>query len=167
MSPAEVGDIETDTAKLETGDTLRVYAAGSPAGNRAMTIQDELIPLASPPALNSMAALEAARKQIVAKLLEKHSSLPSTPPRLDIDEEFALDGGAGTRFAFTSEDGWRLHGLRSESTQAQGTAPAVVVLRSPVKPATTPKRSRSRSARRGPRSSWRPGARGIPRGART
>jgi hypothetical protein len=40
--PAEVGDIETDTARLETEDTLRVYTAGGPAGNRALTIQDEL-----------------------------------------------------------------------------------------------------------------------------
>ncbi len=132
VAPAEVGDIETDTARLETGDTLRVYAAGSPAGNRAITIQDELIPLASPPALNSMAGLEAARKQIVAKLLgDTFNHFPRTPPRLDIDEEFALDGGVGTRFAFTSEDGWRLHGLRRNPRNAQGTAPAVVVLRSP------------------------------------
>ena len=130
--PAEVGDIETDTARLETEDTLRVYAAGSPAGNRTLTIHDELITLAPPPALSSVASLEASRKQIVEKLrADTFNHFPRTPARLDIDEEFALDGGMGTRFAFTSEDGWRLHGLRRNPRNFQGAAPAVVVLRSP------------------------------------
>jgi cephalosporin-C deacetylase-like acetyl esterase len=131
-APAEVGDIETDSAKLETEDTLRVYAAGSPAGNRALTIQDELITLAPPPTLSSVASLETSRKQIVEKLrADTFNHFPRTPPRLDIDEEFALDGGAGTRFAFTSEDGWRLHGLRRNPPDAPRIAPAVVILRSP------------------------------------
>jgi hypothetical protein len=43
-------------------------AEGSPAGNRALTIQDELITLAPPPTLSSLAGLQASRKQIVEKL---------------------------------------------------------------------------------------------------
>ena len=120
-------------ARLETEETLRVYSAGSPAGNRALTIQDELITLASPPTLNRQRpASRRSRKQVVEKLRgDTFNHFPRTPPRLDIDEEFALDGGVGTRFAFTSEDGWRLHGLRRNPPHAQGPAPAVVVLRSP------------------------------------
>jgi hypothetical protein len=43
--------LETDTARMETEDTLRVYTAGSPASNRALTIQGELITLAPAPTL--------------------------------------------------------------------------------------------------------------------
>jgi hypothetical protein len=124
--------LETDTARMETEDTLRVYTAGSPASNRALTIQDELITLAPAPTLSSVASLEASRKQIVGKLrADTFNHFPRTPPRLDIDEEFALDGGVGTRSAFTSEEGWRLHGLRRNPPNVQGAAPAVVILRSP------------------------------------
>ena len=56
---------------------------------------------------------------------------PRNPPDLAVEEEFALDGGEGTRFAFTSEDGWRLHGTRRNPREAPGTAPAIVILRSP------------------------------------
>ena len=132
VAPGEVGDLETDTARLEPEETLRVYTAGSPAGNRALTIHDEFIKLASPPALTSPAAVGEARKQLVAKLrAETFNHFPRTPPTLDVDEEYALDGGAGTRFAFTSEAGWRLHGTRSNPREGGGPAPALIVLRSP------------------------------------
>ena len=41
---------------------------------------------------------------------------PAAPPPLDLVEEYALDGGVGSRFAFTSEDGWRLHGSAATLT---------------------------------------------------
>ncbi len=132
MPASDVGDIETDAARLESEDTLKVFAAGAPAGNRALTIHDELITLAARPAPRSVVSLETLRKQIVEKLRgDTFGHFPRTPPRLDLDEEYALDGGVGTRFAFTSEEGWRLHGLRRNPPNVQGATPAVVVLRSP------------------------------------
>jgi cephalosporin-C deacetylase-like acetyl esterase len=132
VTPEEVGDIETDPATLETIETLRVYAAGPPPGNRIATIHDELIAVAQPPAVRSAATVGNARQQLVAKLrADTFNHFPRTPPPLDIEEEFALDGGDGTRFAFTSEDGWRLHGLRRNPRTAKGPNPVVVVLRSP------------------------------------
>jgi cephalosporin-C deacetylase-like acetyl esterase len=132
VPPAEVGDIELDKGRLESEDTLRVYVNGAPAGNRALTIQDEFITLASPPNVTSAAHLEQTRKALVAKLrAATFNHFPSKPPALAVDEEYALDGGIGTRFAFTSEDGWRLHGLRRQPRDVRGDAPAVVVLRSP------------------------------------
>jgi len=57
---------------------------------------------------------------------------PRTPPPLALEEEYALDGGVGSRFAFTAEDGWRLHGIRRQPLQTTaGATPAVVVLKSP------------------------------------
>ena len=133
VPPEQVGDVELDTSKLESAETLRVYASMPPARNRALTIQDELIDLAEPPNIASAADLTRVRTAIVDKLkADTFNHFPPRPPALDVEEEYALDGGGGSRFAFTSEDGWRLHGIRR---QARGSgdraAPAVVILKSP------------------------------------
>jgi cephalosporin-C deacetylase-like acetyl esterase len=132
VPPATIGDIELDEKKLESVDTLRVYVNGAPAGNRALTIQDELIKVAPPPAMKTAADLDRVRKTAVEKLrADTFNHFPRTPPQVALEEEYALDGGVGTRFAFTSEDGWRLHGMRRNPRDVRGAAPAVVVLRSP------------------------------------
>jgi cephalosporin-C deacetylase-like acetyl esterase len=132
VSAADVGDIELDSARLEPQGTLKVYGTGMPPGNRAATIQDEFIRLATPPDITSAVDLERARTQIIEKLrADTFNHFPRRPPKLAVEEEFALDGGIGTRFAFTSEDGWRLHGVRRNPPEMQGTRPAVVILRSP------------------------------------
>jgi cephalosporin-C deacetylase-like acetyl esterase len=132
VPPGEVGDIELDQAQLESEETLRVYAAGAPPGDRVPTIHDELITLAAPPDIHAAADVARVREDLVARLRrDTFNHFPRTPPPLAVFEEFALDGGIGTRFAFTSEDGWRLHGFRRNPRGLQGTAPAVLVLRSP------------------------------------
>jgi cephalosporin-C deacetylase-like acetyl esterase len=132
VPPGEVGDIELDQAQLESEETLRVYAAGAPPGDRVPTIHDELITLAAPPDIHAGADVPRVRDDLVTRLRrDTFNHFPRTPPPLAVVEEFALDGGIGTRFAFTSEDGWRLHGLRRNPRGLQGTAPAVLVLRSP------------------------------------
>ena len=129
---AQIGDIETDAAKLESVEKLKVYATSGPARNRAPTIHDEFIKVAAPPAVFAPADVERVRAQILEKLRAyTFNHFPRTPPPVAVEEEYALDGGIGTRFAFTSEDGWRLHGLRRNPRDMKGTAPAVVVLRSP------------------------------------
>ena len=132
VPPAEVGDIELDPAKLESEETLRVYSAGSPAGNRAVTIHDELIAVAKAPTVASAASVQTVRTQLVDALRrDTFNHFPAAPPPLDLVEEYALDGGVGTRVAFTSEDGWRFHALRRNPPDVKGAAPAIVVLRSP------------------------------------
>ena len=132
VPPDQVGDIELDPSRLESLETLKVYAAGGPAGNRALTIQDEFIKVAVPPEVASAPDLDRARKQIVERLKgDTFNHFPRTAPKLAVEEEFTLDGGIGARFAFTSEEGWRLHGVRRNPRDVQGAAPAVVILKSP------------------------------------
>jgi cephalosporin-C deacetylase-like acetyl esterase len=132
VAPTDVGDIELDQGRLEPAEVLRVYSGGGPTPNRTLTIHDEFIRVAGPPTVNSAGDVERIRKELAAKLRgDTFNHFPRTPPPLDLVEEFALDGGSGTRFAFTSEDGWRLHGLRRDPRDFTGTAPAVLVLRSP------------------------------------
>ena len=134
VSRSSVGDIESDSAKLESIETLKVYTRGMPSDNRTQTIHDEFIKLAKPPNIDSRSKLAADRARIVDGLRrDTFNHFPRNPPKLKVVEEFALDGGAGTRFAFTSEDGWRLHGIRRNAPQASTAArtPAIIVLRSP------------------------------------
>ncbi len=132
VPPAQVGDIELDPAKLESEETLKVYVSGAPAGDRVPTIHDEFIKVAPAPAIATAADLGRVRKQLVDRLrADTFQHFPRTPPPLALEEEFALDGGSGTRFAFTSEVGWRLHGIRRNPRDAKGPLPAVVVLKSP------------------------------------
>ena len=132
VPPERVGDIETDAAKLDADETLRVYSEGRPASDRATTIQDEFIRVAAAPAIAGPADLRRVRASVVEKLrAETFNHFPRTPPPVALQEEFALDGGVGTRFAFTSEEGWRLYGYRRNPRDVTGPVPAVVVLRSP------------------------------------
>lgn len=132
VPPAETGDIELDPARLESVETLKVYVTGAPAGDRVPVIHDQFITLPAAPAIAAAADLDRARKQVVERLrADTFNHFPRTPPALAVHEEFALDGDVGSRFAFTSEDGWRLHGTRRNPRGFERTSPAVVVLRSP------------------------------------
>lgn len=132
---AQIGDIELDPAKLESEETLRVYVSGAPAGDRVPTIHDEFIKVAAAPAIATAADVARVRTQLVEKLrADTFNHFPRTAPPLALEEEFALDGGSGTRFAFTSENGWRLHGIRRDPRDVPGPSPAVVVLKSPGEP---------------------------------
>jgi len=133
VPPSHVGDLEIDAAKLESVETLTVYVSGSPPGNRTLTIHDEFITVAVPPSLASAADVPRARTRIVEQLkADTFNHFPRTPPALAVEEEYALDGGVGSRFAFTAEEGWRLHGIRRQPPgAAAGTTPAVVILKSP------------------------------------
>ena len=132
VDPSAVGDIELDRARLEPEEALTVYVGAPPRGNRAVTIQDEFIELAPAPRVATLAELEQIRTTLRERLLaDTFNHFPRRPVPLQVKEEFALDGGVGSRFAFTSEDGWRLHGTRRNPERSSGTAPAVVVLSSP------------------------------------
>jgi dienelactone hydrolase len=133
VPPETIGDLETDASKLESEETLKVYTTGTPHGNRALTIQDELIALADPPDVASAADVDRVRRSVVGKLRgDTFGHFPAAPPPIALVEEYFLDAGIGTRVAFTSEEGWRLHGIRrNPSGTASGATPVVVVLQSP------------------------------------
>lgn len=133
VPPAQVGDIELDRAKLEPEETLKVYVSGPPPDDRVPTIHDHFITVADPPAVKAAADVARVRAALVERLRgDTFNHFPRNPPDLAVKEEFALDGGEGWRFAFTSEEGWRLHGTRRNPDDAGKAAlPAIVVLRSP------------------------------------
>lgn len=132
IPPGRVGDIDTPEDQPESLDTLRVFVKGSPPGNRTATIQDEFIKPAASPAITDVAGLVRERKRVVAALREHtFAAFPKDPPPLNLVEEYARDGGTGTRFAFTSESGWRLHGLKMTPADPVQPLPALVVLRMP------------------------------------
>ena len=131
--PSEkVGDLDGPQDQPETLETLRVFVNGAPPGNRTTTIHDEFIKLAMPPVIADLAVMERERKRVVRALREQtFAAFPADPPPLNVVEEYARDGGTGSRFAFTSELGWRLHGLKMTPADPAQPLPALVVLRLP------------------------------------
>jgi len=132
ISPDQVGDIDTPQDQPESLEALRVFISGSPPGNRTTTIQDEFIKIAAPPVIGNSPDLERERKRMIDALREHtFAAFPKDPPPLNLVEEYSLDRGAGTRFAFTSEAGWRLHGLKLTPADPEEPLPALVTLRMP------------------------------------
>jgi cephalosporin-C deacetylase-like acetyl esterase len=136
IPPSQVGDIDEIPAHQESEDTLRVYVDGPPPDNRVPTIQDDFITLPEPPRLASAGQVAEHRQQVIAQLREKtFGAFPKNPPPLDVQVEYEwrfYEDGAGYRFAYTSEEGVRLHGfLLNLALNTPTPAPAVLMLRSP------------------------------------
>ncbi len=132
VPPAEVGDIDDRPEAQETVDALRVYGAGSPEGNRTLTIHDELIPVATPPAITGAASLKRERRAFVRNLrAHTFRAFPARPPALDaqVTQRLEDNGWQGLRFAFTSEKGYRLRGKLTMAQDLPLPAPAVAVIR--------------------------------------
>lgn len=129
-----VGDIDAEPGHQETVDTLRVYTAGAPSGDRTATIQDEVCHRPVAPPIDTAADLIRRRTQVVTALREQaFGAFPAKPPPLEFQTEYEEDesGYLGSRFAFTSEAGWRLHGRKWRGKGVAAPAPAVVALRLP------------------------------------
>ncbi|MAG36930.1 MAG: hypothetical protein CL878_11905 [Dehalococcoidia bacterium] len=131
---AEVGDIDERPEAQESVETLRVYRDGVPADERVTTVQEYFVVPAPPPTIDTADELQAKRTKTV-DYLQAHtfSHFPSEPPPLDVEIEYErADGNAnGGRFAFTSEEGWRLRGMWLPAQIGSQPAPTLVVLRSP------------------------------------
>jgi len=137
ITPGMIGDIDDSPQMQEPLETLRVYIDGGPPGNRTPTIHDELCALAAPPRITTMDELKQARENVIAGLREKtFAAFPAQPPRLDlkIEYQFADGGTSGARFAFTSEEGWRLRGVSTRSAAVTLPAHVVVALRGQDEP---------------------------------
>ena len=131
---AEVGDIDERPAAQESAETLRVYRDGVPADERTTTVQEYFVAPAPPPRIDTAEELRDKRAETVAYLrAHTFSHFPARPAPLDVEIEYErADGNAnGGRFAFTSEEGWRLRGMWSPAQEGGQPTPALVVLRSP------------------------------------
>lgn len=133
VAPADIGDINDRREKQESAETLRVFVDGSPAGNRTAIIQDDFFTPPEPPKIADAASLSRERQRVTAALTQKtFGAFPATPLPLDVQVEYEFDeSAAGYRFAFTSEEGWRLHAQLLFRKPIQTPAPAVIALRSP------------------------------------
>ncbi len=132
VAPAEVGDIDERPESQESNETLRVYVDGPPPGNRVPTIQDNFVILAQPPTITDGDSLARERDRVIAGLkLRTFRAFPAAPPLdVQIEHEFT-ESGIGHRFAFTPEEGWRLHGELVRRAAIPTPAPVAVSLHLP------------------------------------
>jgi len=134
VPPERIGDIDASPDRQETAETLRVYVQGAPAGNRVPTLHENFVMPAKPPEVLRPADIQAARSRVVSDLLEKtFGAFPRRPPPLDFQIEYEYEDGNehGFRFAFTSEEGWRLHG---RTWHPRNAAPGMPLLLAPRLP---------------------------------
>jgi dienelactone hydrolase len=134
VPPEEVGDVDESPEKQEAAETLRVYVSAPPPDNRISRIHEEFVPLARPPQIADRADLERQREAVIAALrTQTFAAFPTQPPSLDTEIEFEMfaTGPNDCRFAYTSEEGWRLHGMLQTREGQSPPMTAVVALRSP------------------------------------
>ncbi|MCI0540041.1 MAG: prolyl oligopeptidase family serine peptidase [Verrucomicrobiales bacterium] len=133
VPPSQVGDIDDRPEKQESVETLRVFVNGSPPGQRVTTIQDDFFTPPKPPEILDAASHSRERERVIAALKQKtFGAFPAKPPPLDLQIEYEFEAdAAGHRFAFTSQESWRLHGQLLYRKPLATPAPAVVALRSP------------------------------------
>lgn len=135
VPPARVGDLDESPAKQESVEALRVYVNGTPSGNRVVTMQNELVPLAEPPLISNADHLDSHRRSVIGALrAQTFTAFPEREAALNLRVEYEFDsgGGNGARFGFTSEPGWRLHGQYWPARDAVGKDHVIVGLRSPA-----------------------------------
>jgi len=136
VPPEQIGDIDESPEVQESEETLRVFVNGPLPEDRTRTIHDVFTP-PSPPIIEVVETLKQTRAAVITGLREQtFGAFPADPPPLDLQVEyqFADNGATGCRFAFTSEEGWRLHGLARQARTIPSPMPAVVALRSPDEP---------------------------------
>ena len=133
VAPNRVGDIDESPQTQESEENLRVFVNGPLLEDRTPRIHEEIFTPPRPPVITDAESLRQTRTNVVAALRKQtFAAFPSEPPLdLKLEVEFADDGYTGCRFAFTSENGWRLHGRAARSTTLTSPCPAVVALRSP------------------------------------
>ncbi len=134
VPPDAIGDADLTPENQETEETLKVFANGALPDDRTATIQDTFVTLFSPPKIANQAEIAQVRAETLEKLRTKtFRAFPENPPGLEVQREFeyCMDSSEGYRFAYTSEEGWRLHANLFLTTNAPQPAPTVLVLRSP------------------------------------
>lgn len=134
VSEDAVGDIDDSPEAQEDSATLQVYWNGIPPAERTTTIQEDFLTLPELPSITSQEELASVRENVLAGLREtSFRHFPGAPCDLAAEVEYEIGRGeevAGGRFAYTSEGGWRLHGMWT-LPDSDKVAPAVLALRSP------------------------------------
>jgi cephalosporin-C deacetylase-like acetyl esterase len=132
IPPEQIGDVD-EPEERETEETLRVFANGPLPEDRTLTIQNEFILPRPAPQIADAASLERERRDVIDRLRKQtFGAFPAAQPEApEIAFEFREGTSTGYRFAFTPEEGWRLHGRLSIPDAVTRPAPAVVALRSP------------------------------------
>jgi cephalosporin-C deacetylase-like acetyl esterase len=133
IPPEKIGDIDDSPPRQESEETLRVFVNGPKKEDRTSTIQDTFITLPKPLSITDKDSLERTRREVVSALrAQTFRAFPAAPPPLDVKVEFEFQSGAaGYRFAYTTEEGWRLHAELAVPSGAAKPAPVIVALRSP------------------------------------
>lgn len=132
IPPDRIGDIDDSPEHQESLETLRVYVSRPPPGNRVPTIHENFVAPAKPPQILSPDDLRSGRSRVVSQLRAKtFGAFPRTSPELDLQIEFEYEDGneRGFRFAFTSEEGWRLHGRSWSPKNIETPMPVLVAPR--------------------------------------
>ncbi|MCS6776530.1 MAG: prolyl oligopeptidase family serine peptidase [Chloroherpetonaceae bacterium] len=130
----DIGDVDETPDRQEPEAVLRVFVNGPPDGDRTPSIQDSFIPLARPPQIADRTDLTRVRQRVTDALRSRtFRAFPPDLPALDLRVEFEFRSGDrnGFRFAFTPEEGWRLHGECRLPAHTDTPLPAVIALRSP------------------------------------
>jgi hypothetical protein len=133
VAPEQVGDVDESPEAQESEETLRVFVNGPLPEDRTLTIHEDSFTPPAPPRIADAAALEQTRREVIAALRERtFGAFPdAAPPAPQVEFEFASGSTPGCRFAFTPEEGWRLHGRLTIAGSIPQPAPAVVALRLP------------------------------------
>ena len=133
IAPAQIGDLDDRPEKQESVETLQVYVHGFPADNRAGTIQDNFLVPPRPPEIATVASLTHERDRVIEALRHRtFGAFPTHPSALDLQVECEFEEDTlGYRFAFTSEQDWRLHGQLWRRKTVNLPAPLVLALPTP------------------------------------
>jgi hypothetical protein len=133
VPPEQVGDTNATGAPRESEETLRVFVNGPLPEDRTLTIHEDSFTPPEPPRIADRAALEQTRRRVIDALRRRtFSAFPAAEPgKAEVAFEFVAGNTTGSRFAFTPEEGWRLHGRLTIPDSAPQSAPAVVALRMP------------------------------------
>ncbi|MEX1017674.1 MAG: acetylxylan esterase [Phycisphaeraceae bacterium] len=124
----------------ETDEALRVYENGPPADERTSTIQDDFVPLASPPTITDEASHRAERERVVTALRQQtFGHFPDQPCDLDVQVGFEYEVRIGrqlARLSFLSELDVRLFCRMSRPPAPQtgekpGDVPGMLYLQEP------------------------------------
>jgi hypothetical protein len=133
VPPERVGDLDESPEKQESEETLRVFVNGPLPEDRTLTIHEDSFTPPPAPRIEDRAGLERTRREVVAALRDtSFGAFPKTSPsEAKIAFEFASGNATGCRFAFTPEEGWRLHGRLTIADGIERPAPVVIALRLP------------------------------------
>lgn len=125
----EIADID---GHVEEASTLAVFGGRLPAKDRASTVQDWFVPVATPPQINDTVVLKKERERVIAALKEETFAtfpdpLPDPKPQVTM-EDFTGGGYKNVHLRYTPEANWSLAASLHIPLGGEEQAPVVVDL---------------------------------------